>query len=97
MSCTRSDRYKVVSSVVFTISAPSHMPGASLQTTPPMISFITKPFAWGEGDSGGHVLREATLCKRGSKGRLKTNKTSSPGAHQCSVGMIALPLGPIGD
>ena len=34
---------------------------------------VTKLFTWGEGDSGGHVLRETTsrgLCGRGSIGAV---------------------------
>jgi hypothetical protein len=35
---------------------------------------ITKPFAWGEGDIGGHVLRETTI--RGLCGLVCPSHTS---------------------
>jgi hypothetical protein len=38
---------------------------------------ITKLFAWGEGDSGGHVLRETT--SRGLCGLVCSSRTSERG------------------
>ena len=38
---------------------------------------ITKLFAWGEGDSGGHVLRETT--SRGLCGLVCPSRTSERG------------------
>jgi len=40
---------------------------------------ITKLFAWGEGDSGGHVLRETT--RRGRGGLVCPSRTSERGAE----------------
>ena len=38
---------------------------------------ITKLFAWGEGDSGGHLLRETT--SRGLSGLVCPSRTSERG------------------
>ena len=40
---------------------------------------ITKLFAWGEGDSGGHVLRETT--SRGLSGLVCPSRTSERGGE----------------
>ena len=40
---------------------------------------ITKLFAWGEGDSGGHALRETT--RRGLSGRVCPSRTSERGGE----------------
>jgi hypothetical protein len=40
---------------------------------------ITKPFAWGEGDSGGHVLRETT--SRGLTGLVCPSRTNERGGR----------------
>ena len=40
---------------------------------------ITKLFAWGEGDSGGHVLRETTI--RGLSGLVCPSRTSERGGE----------------
>ena len=40
---------------------------------------IIKLFAWGEGDSGGHVLRETT--SRGMCGRVCSSRTSECGGE----------------
>ncbi len=42
---------------------------------------ITKLFAWGEGDSGGHVLRETT--SRGLSGLVCPSRTSERGGILC--------------
>jgi hypothetical protein len=42
---------------------------------------ITKLFAWGEGDSGGHVLRETT--SRGLCGLVCPSHTSERGEGDC--------------
>ena len=41
---------------------------------------ITKLFAWGEGDSGGHVLRETT--SRGLSGLVCPSRTSERGGEE---------------
>ena len=40
---------------------------------------ITKLFAWGEGDSGGHVLRESTSL--GLRGLVCPSRTSERGGE----------------
>ena len=40
---------------------------------------ITKLFAWGEGDNGGHVLREMT--SRGLSGLVCPSRTSERGGE----------------
>ncbi len=45
---------------------------------------ITKLFAWGEGDSGGHVLRETT--RRGLCGLVCPSRTSERGGEgDCGI------------
>ena len=44
---------------------------------------ITKLFAWGEGDSGGHVLRETT--SRGQCGLVCPSRTSERGGEGYGV------------
>jgi hypothetical protein len=44
---------------------------------------IIKLFAWGEGDSGGHVLRETT--SRGLCGLICPSRTGSEGARSYSA------------
>jgi len=44
---------------------------------------ITKLFAWGEGDSGGHVLRETT--SRGLSGPVCPSRTSERGESRSST------------
>jgi hypothetical protein len=39
---------------------------------------ITKLFAWGEGDSGGHVLRETTRTSQGLSGLVRVCPLASP-------------------
>jgi len=44
---------------------------------------ITKLFAWGEGDSGGHVLRETT--SRGLRGLVCPSRTRERGGEEYCV------------
>ena len=44
---------------------------------------ITKLFAWGEGDSGGHVLRDKT--SRGLCGLVSPSRTSERGGERDRV------------